>query len=52
MLPARVWFNFNDSLKNIYKKLETHNQSYGKDMDIWNKLVALKIYIKKNYGAF
>jgi hypothetical protein len=41
MLPARVWFNFNESLKNIYKKLKDHNQKYGKDMDIWNKLVTL-----------
>jgi hypothetical protein len=46
MLPARVWFNFNESLKNIYKKLKTHNQNYGKDMDIWNKLVTLKNKLK------
>jgi len=47
MLPARVWFNINESLKNMYKKLKIHNQNYGKDMDIWNKLVTLKNKLKK-----
>jgi hypothetical protein len=47
MLPARVWFNINESLKNMYKKLKIHNQNYGKDMDIWNKLVTLKNKFKK-----
>jgi hypothetical protein len=41
MLPARVWFNFNESSKYIYK-LKNHHQNYGKDMDIWNTLVTLK----------
>jgi len=50
MLPARVWFNFNESSKNIYKKLKNHNQNYGKDMDIWNKLVTLINKFKKLWG--